>query len=43
MSDDHRCPECDTPRTEILSRNCPTCHEWVESLDVDYEAWREEH
>jgi len=40
MSGEHTCPECGIDRTEILARNCPTCHEWADALDQDYETWR---
>lgn len=39
-TDDGRCPECDLPRTEILSRYCATCFEFEDSLDEDYLDWR---
>lgn len=41
-TDDGRCPECDLPRTEILSRYCATCHEFEQSLGTDYLSWRDE-
>lgn len=39
---EHKCDECGIDRTDIISRYCESCHEWVESLDVDYEEWRED-
>lgn len=40
---EHICPECGIDRTAIISRNCDTCHGWVEDLDMEYAEFQAMH